>query len=92
MPARTPIGVAMSMPMPTWIRLPTIALARPPFSPVGAIDVVSMLKRSAGMPRAISVHRIEPSTASDTQRGSGGEPGDDEVGRLARGAVRALIS
>jgi hypothetical protein len=57
-PASTPIGVAMAMPRKLMIRLPTIALARPPSSPLAVIPVNS-LKFSALMPWRRVSHRIQ---------------------------------
>src|SRR3954452_9770059 len=57
----TPIGVPMRRATPIWIRLPTMALSRTPFSPGGSITCVKTLEPRAGRPRWISVNRIQAS-------------------------------
>ena len=62
-PASTPMGVDTSTVKPTIIRLPTMALARPPPSEPGAgVDWVNMFQSSAAKPLVSSTLRIQSST------------------------------
>ena len=71
MPARMPIGVEISVDRPTIIRLPTIALSRPPPSLPGAgVVCVNRSMLSAPKPLTISVIRIQASTARPTDMAS----------------------
>ena len=59
MPARMPIGVAMSVATPTIITLPTMALARPPAEPGGGVVCRNSDGAIAPMPFAKSTTRIQ---------------------------------
>src|SRR6218665_43999 len=62
-PASPPTGVETSTVKPTIIRLPTMALARPPPSEPGAgVDWVNIFQSSAAKPLASSTLRIHTST------------------------------
>ena len=64
MPARMPIGVLTRVDKPTIIRLPTIALRRPPPSLPGAgVSPENIVVDSAPKPLASRVQRIQARTA-----------------------------
>src|SRR5512139_1753945 len=65
MPARMPIGVAISMENNRMRPLPTMALRRPPPSDPGAgVSWVNRSQLSAAKPLENSVHKIHSSAAS----------------------------
>ena len=53
-----PTGVLISVPKPTIIRLPTIALRSPPAEPGGGVSCVNSVGESASNPRTNSTPRI----------------------------------
>ena len=63
-PTIRPIGVPMAVPSAVWIRLPTIALSRPPPEPGGLVTVVNTVRSRPATPRQSRVARIEARKAS----------------------------
>ena len=66
-PAMTPTGVAITMPIPVRTRLPRMALAMPPPSDPGpGVGLVNRVGVKPRTPWTISITRIEPRTRAPT--------------------------
>ena len=59
-----PIGVPMAVPNRDWIRLPIMALSKPPCDPGAAVTCVKTRQVIASNPREKSVSRMEASKIS----------------------------
>src|SRR6202044_2207439 len=62
----SPIGVPTAVPSAVWIRLPRMALERPPPEPGALVTVMKISGLSPGTPSMIKVIRIQASAPSAT--------------------------
>src|ERR1700722_15605054 len=63
-PASSPIGVPIRVPIPVWINVPTIAFSKPPFDPGGFVMLVNTESPRPAAPFQTSVNRIDASNSN----------------------------
>src|SRR5689334_8743587 len=87
-----PTGVPITVASATWIRLPVMALSRPPFEPGGRVTSVKTERFSAPKPLTKSVARIEARKTRPIVVAASDRPRTRASARLRRRPSRAVVA